>query len=170
MRRCIPLASEDKLFSIPPFFGRLGERRAFAAVAVAVAVWLVPLDVSGQHFYAGLHYGLERPSKAEPGNRDCSAVRAEPRDGCEAVGSLTRFRMFDDLTAAPAVGPVFESPTLQTARIEWITGRGAKFAFEDPHDSSKPEKRRSLSRFGIDGSWTEGSALRSSFVPWRCCL
>lgn len=145
MRPCVPLASESKPFSTSRFRFRIGNCRAFAAIAVAV--WFVPLDASGQHFYAGLGYGLERPSKAEPADEDCSAVRPASRDGCETGASRTPFRMFEDLTDAPAVEPVVEPPTLRTARIAWITGQGAEFAFEDPSDSSEREERRSLSRF-----------------------
>ena len=147
MRPCVPLASESKPFSATPFRSRIGGRPAFAFAGIAIAACFVPLDASGQHFYAGLGYGLERPSKAEPADGDCSAVRPAPRDGCGTGASRTPFRMFEDLAGAPAVEPVAEPPPLRTARIEWMTGQGAAIAFEEPSDSSEPEKRRSLSRF-----------------------
>lgn len=145
MRPCVPSASASAHLARNPT--GIGGRRALTVTAIAASVWLAPLESSAQHFYAGLGYGLERPSEAEPAAEDCSRVWLAPRYGCESGGGQAPFRIFGELSIAPSLELGDAPAVAPIEKIEWLAVQGSEFAFEDSAESAKPEERRSLSRF-----------------------
>ena len=143
MRPCVPFAwaggSRRK--------NRLGRPGPLTCAAVVAVAWLLPFEAPGQHFYAGVGYGLERAPTAEPAGEPCSDARRASRDGCETGEDYAPFRLFEELTVALGGEPVPEPAGASIVTIEGLAGERPEFALEDRADSSGPGNRRSLSRF-----------------------
>ena len=119
MRPCVPFASAREALTANRLRFGLGGSGAPACAAVAALAWLLPLESSAQHFYAGVGYGLERPPEAGPGEGDAP------------------FLMLEGLTVV--AGPA-------AVTTEDLAGESPELALEDRADSAGPGNRRSMSR------------------------
>lgn len=142
MRPCAPYASARKVLSTNRLRFGFGRSGAPIYAAVAALAWILPLETSAQHFYAGVGYGLERPADSGPGE------------------DRAPFLIFRDLTVLP--GPV-------AVTTEENAGELPELAFEDRSDRAGPGSRRSMSRlispsFDIPAIGAAGENALSPFV------
>ena len=140
MRPCVPFASAREALTANRL--RFGLGRFGAPICAVALAWLLPLETSAQHFYAGLGYGLERP--AESG-------RGEGR---------APFIVFEDPTGVPGTAAV---------TTEELAGERPELSSEDRADTAGPANRPSMSRliapsFDIPAIGAAGENVISPFV------
>lgn len=142
MRPCVPFASAREPLPANRPRSRFGRSGVPGCAAVVALAWLLPLETSAQHFYAGVGYGLERPPETARGEGDAP------------------FLIFEDLT-------VLAGPAIVTT--ENLAGERPELASEDRADTAGPENRRSMSRliaptFDITAIGAAGENALSPFV------